>query len=178
MRMCLSLSRCDPGAPQPPTIATFGRGNLFHAASHAQETPSLVFSSPPPPPRFSSSPRIASKTPRACSTGARKGTPAHAISRCVASSVAIGTSRHRHCGAMPSWNRAGSPQDANKSRIECVSSAPSACVMRRGAVSLASSGMVRARFTSAAASDIVRGRATPPRATDVRAVFVDGTKRL
>jgi hypothetical protein len=51
-------------------------------------------------------------------------------------------------------------------------------VMRRGAVSLASSGIVRARFTSAAASDIVRGRATPPRATDVRAVFVDGTKRL
>jgi hypothetical protein len=36
--MYLSLRRCDPGAPHPPTIATFGRGKELHGESHAHDT--------------------------------------------------------------------------------------------------------------------------------------------
>ena len=70
MRMYLSLRRCEPGAPHPPTIATLGRGKELHGESHAHDTASAVAASPSPPP-----PPIASNTPRAYSGDASAGTP-------------------------------------------------------------------------------------------------------
>ena len=174
MRMWRSERRCEPGAPHPPTIATFGRANRLQGESHAHRTASGVGggggdassaddpASAGTPPRSGGDPpvrAIASNTPRARSGGARKGVPAIAWRRCSASVAARGTSRHRHDRATPAWNASGKPHDANSARISCVSSAPSACVTRRGAV--AGEDIERGRFGSRETTTSMRPEDAP-----------------
>ena len=126
MRMYLSLRRCEPGAPHPPTIATFGRGKELHGESHAHDTASRRVGAASSPEESSPPPLLdmASKTPRAYSGDARVGTPRTACSLSSSSVRASGTSLHRHDGDTPCTNRSGRPQLSKSSRIGCSASSP------------------------------------------------------